>query len=196
MIKLTIKTSTEYDVMITRGIDGLQSFLQSFITCEKIAVLYDETVFALYSGVFGTEFCGAKVFNYVVGAGETSKSAETFIKVMNGLADDGFTRNDALIAFGGGVVGDLGGFIASTYMRGIKLFALPTTLLSMVDSSVGGKTAINLNKGKNLCGTFYQPTAVYINIDFLKTLPDREIKCGLGEVLKYRYLAPNPKNID
>jgi len=93
------------------------------------------------------------------------------------------------LAFGGGVVGDIAGFAASTYMRGITLIAVPTTLLAAVDSSVGGKTAVDLKTGKNLLGTFYQPSAVYINTEFLKTLPVKEIKNGLGEVVKYAFLS-------
>ena len=98
------------------------------------------------------------------------------------------TRKDTVIGLGGGVVGDLASLVASTYMRGINYIAMPTSLLSMVDSSVGGKTAINLDSGKNLLGTFFQPDAVYINVDFLNTLPKREVTCGLGEIMKYAFI--------
>ena len=105
--------------------------------------------------------------------------------------ENNFTRSDAIIAVGGGVVGDLAGFIASTYMRGIDYIQVPTTLLAMVDSSVGGKTAIDLDNYKNLVGTFYQPSRVFININFLETLNRRQYNSGLGEILKYAFIEDN-----
>ena len=198
-MELTVNASRKYVINITSGLSELYKKVKPLLKGEKVAVVFDSNVYALYKDAIDEKKLGVKIYNYVIPACETSKNAENYIALLNRLADDGFTRSDALITFGGGVVGDLGAFVASTYMRGITLIALPTTLLSMVDSSVGGKTAINLLKGKNLCGTFYQPSAVYINTDFLKTLPEKEIKCGLGEVLKYRYLAGegiNPDVID
>ena len=192
---LKVKTKPIYNVYITDGALKIKETLSPLISGEKTAVLYDENTFGLYGKFLSQTFNDKKLFSYVIKAGENSKNAENYFSLLNKLAIDGFTRKDTLIAFGGGVVGDLGAFVASTYMRGIKLIAMPTTLLAMVDSSVGGKTAINLDKGKNLCGTFYQPSAVFINTEFLKTLPEREIKCGLGEILKYRYLSKKPSDI-
>ena len=188
-MEITVKASRKYVITITSGFSEFYGKVKPLLNGEKAAVLFDFNTYALYKDVLDEKTLGVKLYKYVIPAGETSKNAENYIMLLNKLAEDGFTRSDALITFGGGVVGDLGAFVASTYMRGITLIALPTTLLSMVDSSVGGKTAINLSKGKNLCGTFYQPSAVYINVDLLKTLPEKEIKCGQGEILKYTYLT-------
>ena len=117
--------------------------------------------------------------------GESQKNFKNYIKILNKAADLGLTRKDTLIAIGGGVIGDITGFAASTYMRGIDYIQIPTTLLAMVDSSVGGKTAIDMKDAKNIVGSFYQPKAVFININFLKTLDKRQYLSGIGEVLKY-----------
>lgn len=196
MLTLKVKTTPSYYVYITDNAGEMNKTLLPLLTGEKIAVLYDENTYRLYGKKISEVFKPYKLYDYVIPAGENSKEAKNYIALLNRLANDGFTRKDTLIAFGGGVVGDLGGFVASTFMRGIKLIAVPTTLLSMVDSSVGGKTAINLDNGKNLCGTFYQPSAVYVDTEFLKTLPEREIKCGLGEIIKYRFLAKKPSDIE
>lgn len=191
MEKLTVNASKNYVVTVTNGFDDFSASVKPFLRGEKVAIITDGNVNALYKDVLNGLLKDYKVFKYVIRAGEKSKNAKEYFKLVNKLANDGFTRNDAVIAFGGGVVGDLAAFVASTFMRGITLIAVPTTLLSMVDSSVGGKTGIDLPSGKNLCGTFYQPSAVYINANFIKTLPDREVKCGYGEILKYRYLGLN-----
>ena len=121
--------------------------------------------------------------------GETSKSLAEAEKLYTRAIECGLDRKSAIIALGGGVVGDLAGFVAATFMRGINLIQIPTTLLAQVDSSVGGKTAVNHALGKNLIGAFHQPRAVFIDLNFLKTLPDREIKSGLGEVIKYGVIS-------
>lgn len=120
-----------------------------------------------------------------VPAGEASKSIHLWSDLCSRLAARNFNRHAVLLAVGGGVVGDLGGFLAATYLRGIGLIQVPTTLLAMVDSSVGGKTGVNLPEGKNLVGAFYQPEAVWIGLDVLNTLPDREFSAGMAEVIKY-----------
>jgi 3-dehydroquinate synthase len=117
-------------------------------------------------------------------AGEASKNIHTCLELIEKLIGLGADRTSALIALGGGVVGDIAGFIASTYMRGIPYVQIPTTLLAQVDSSIGGKTAIDLPEGKNLMGNFYQPMAVFIDLSFLRTLPEREFKSGLAEIVK------------
>lgn len=122
-------------------------------------------------------------------AGEKSKSLESLVKGYDFLIDHNMDRTSTLFAIGGGVIGDLGGFIASTYMRGIDYYQIPTSLLAMVDSSVGGKTGINLKAGKNMVGAFYQPKEVFVNTDFLKTLPEREFTSGLAEIIKYGLLS-------
>lgn len=121
--------------------------------------------------------------------GETSKSLSEAEKLYTRAIEVGLDRKSVVIALGGGVVGDLAGFVAATFMRGINLIQIPTTLLAQVDSSVGGKTAVNHALGKNLIGAFHQPRAVFIDLNFLKTLPEREIKSGLGEVVKYGVIS-------
>lgn len=122
---------------------------------------------------------------FTVPAGEQTKSVQHFSQALSFLARKSANRDTALFAFGGGVVGDLAGYVAASYLRGIDFYQIPTTLLSMVDSSVGGKTGINLPEGKNLVGAFWQPQAVYIDPKLLKTLPEREFAAGMAEVIKY-----------
>ena len=125
---------------------------------------------------------------FVLKDGEKQKNFKNYQKILDFCFKHKLSRNDYIIAIGGGVVGDITGFVESTYMRGINFIQVPTTLLACVDSSVGGKTAINNDFGKNLVGAFYQPKAVLINTNFLKTLSDRELKTGLGEVVKYGFI--------
>jgi len=122
-------------------------------------------------------------------AGEQNKNLLTFEKILEEMISKGFDRKSCVVALGGGITGDLAGFVASSYMRGISLIQIPTTLLSMVDSSVGGKTGVNLSKGKNSVGSFYQPKKVIINTVFLNSLGEREIKSGLSEVVKYAIIS-------
>jgi len=126
-----------------------------------------------------------KVFKTILKQGEASKSIENFKKILNTLIEKKFDRSDLIIALGGGVVGDISGYVASSYLRGISFIQIPTTLLAQVDSSVGGKTAINIPAGKNLVGAFYNPKGVIIDTETLNSLPEREFKSGLAEVLKY-----------
>lgn len=191
MLKLTVNASRKYDITITNGMEAFFEKTSSFLKGENIAVVCDENVDNLYPDVVTSQFANKNVYKFVIPAGEKSKSTDNFVYLLNCLAERGFTREDSLVTFGGGVVGDLGAFVASCYMRGITLLSVPTSLLAMVDSSVGGKTAVNLSKGKNLCGTFWQPSAVYINTDFLNTLPKREMESGMGEIIKYAWIAPN-----
>lgn len=126
---------------------------------------------------------------HVLPAGETSKSMVSLGTILNFLAGERLDRQGVVVALGGGVVGDIAGFAAAVYLRGVECYQIPTSLLAMVDSSVGGKTGINLDAGKNLVGAFHQPQAVFIATDFLKTLPEREFRAGLAEVLKYGLLG-------
>ncbi|MBR1983239.1 MAG: 3-dehydroquinate synthase [Clostridia bacterium] len=189
MLKLKVKTSTKYQITIGSGLEGFNQSVDKYIKGDKVAIIMDTNVSKLYKNLLEEKLSAKKVFTYIVPAGENSKSKEQYFNLLEKLCSDGFTRHDTIIAFGGGVVGDLSGFVASTYMRGIALIQVPTTILSAVDSSVGGKTAINLENGKNLVGAFYQPRAVYVNTEFLKTLPDKEIKSGFGEIIKYALLS-------
>ena len=129
-----------------------------------------------------------KVFKIILKHGEQAKSVQNFQKILNFLADNNFDRTDLIVAVGGGVVGDISGFVASSYLRGIKFIQIPTTLLAQVDSSVGGKTAINIVAGKNLVGAFYNPKGVIIDTNVLNSLPNREFKAGLAEVIKYAFI--------
>ena len=129
-----------------------------------------------------------KVFKIILKHGEQAKSVQNFQKILNFLADNNFDRTDLIVAVGGGVVGDISGFVASSYLRGIQFIQIPTTLLAQVDSSVGGKTAINIVAGKNLVGAFYNPKGVIIDTTVLNSLPTREFKAGLAEVIKYAFI--------
>lgn len=129
-----------------------------------------------------------KVYVYSLPAGEKSKSLKSFNLILENLASLKFDRTDCLVALGGGMVGDITGFVASSYLRGIDFIQIPTTLLSQVDSSVGGKTAINISQGKNLVGAFYNPKKVFISLSYLQTLSEREYRSGLGEVVKYAFI--------
>lgn len=188
MLKLTVNASKKYDITIDSSFESLHDSF-NLEGVNKVALITDDNVNRLYGNSLDDFLSDKEVCKIVIEAGEESKNAENYFKILEKLAEEGFLRNDCVIALGGGVVGDLSGFVASTYMRGIKLFMIPTTLLSAVDSSVGGKTAINLKTGKNLCGSFYQPNGVFVNLSFLKSLPEREIKSGMGEVVKYSFLG-------
>ncbi len=187
-MEVIVKASKNYSVVIKDDISLFNSYVKD-IKGDKVAIICDSNVDALYGGILDKALSHKKVFEYVFKAGEESKNANTYIEILNFLAKNNFKRKDTIIALGGGVTGDLAGFVAGTYMRGINLIMVPTTLLSMVDSSVGGKTAINLDSGKNLAGVFYQPSLVYICLDFLKTLPKREVLSGMGEVIKYAFIG-------
>lgn len=154
--------------------------------CTSSMTVVDERVKSLYGDKFDQliDVDGWPSFNYVVPEGEESKSFSCLESICREMAKAGMDRDSLVLALGGGVVGDLGGMAASVYLRGIRLVQLPTTLLSMVDSSVGGKTGINIPEGKNLVGTFYQPEAVFADISMLGTLDERDWYAGLAEVIK------------
>ncbi|MDC3030202.1 3-dehydroquinate synthase, partial [Candidatus Pelagibacter sp.] len=130
-----------------------------------------------------------KIFSLVIEANEKNKNQKQIDKILHCLLKQNFSRQDCLISVGGGITGDLTGFAASTFKRGLQFINIPTTLLSQVDSSVGGKTGINSRYGKNLIGSFYQPKLVISDINFLKSLPEREVTCGYGEILKHSLIA-------
>ena len=189
MYKLTVNASKRYQITISNSLDGFANATSRAIVGEKVALITDSNVDKLYGDALNGFLQDKTLYKYVIPAGEQSKCKEIYFDLVEKLCADGFNRTDTVIALGGGVVGDLAGFVAATYMRGINLIQVPTTILSAVDSSVGGKTAINLDNGKNLVGCFYQPSAVYINTEFFKTLPQREILSGKGEIVKYAFLS-------
>ncbi len=154
---------------------------------QKNFVLTDSNVYELYKDFFQTYFSGSEIF--VLPAGEENKNFHSLYAILEKMAGAGLYRTSKLFAVGGGVIGDIGGLSAALYMRGISCVQIPTTLLAQVDSSVGGKTAVDLGGVKNLVGAFYQPKEVLVEPSFLKTLPARELKCGLGEIVKYAALS-------
>lgn len=169
-----------YNVTIGRSL--LDSADKYFNLKRRVLILTDSGVPTEYAASVAGVCDSAKI--YTVPQGEGSKSFKTLEALLSAMLDFNMTRRDALVAVGGGVVGDLGGFAASIYMRGIDFYNVPTTLLSEVDSSIGGKTAVNLESTKNIVGSFYQPKGVLIDVDTLKTLPKRHISAGLAEVIK------------
>lgn len=176
-----------YDILIERGlINRAAKEIRTFFQGKRIAVISDDRVFGYYGK---TLLDGLKEYwecaTVILPHGEASKSIDCLPKVYRELLDAGISRSDLIVALGGGVVGDLAGFVAATYLRGIPFVQIPTSLLAQVDSSVGGKVAVDLKEGKNLVGAFYQPEKVLIDPDVLKTLPERYIHDGMGEVIKY-----------
>lgn len=180
----------DYAVRIGSGvIDSLGRNLREnerFASARDVLLITDSNVGPLYLAQAKTSLsrAGFKPADVTVPAGEATKSIEVAAEIWSAMAQLSLGRDCLVVALGGGVVGDLAGFVASTYMRGVPVVQVPTTLLSMVDSSVGGKTAVNLDEGKNLVGTFYQPSFVCADTNTLATLPIREWQCGCGEVAK------------
>lgn len=188
MTTVTVRASRPYEVTIGRGLlDTVGQQAAGQWKGRSAAVVSDSTVAPLYLNRVkdSLERAGFQVHSFVFPAGEDQKNGGTYLKLLEFLAARRLTRADGLIALGGGVVGDLAGFAAATFLRGIGFLQLPTTLLAAVDSSVGGKTAIDLTNGKNLAGAFYQPQAVLCDLDTLDTLPAEVFADGCAEVIKY-----------
>lgn len=175
----------EYDIFIEeKGLSNLPRHIKEVYIFHDIYIVTDENVYALYQQKIEQVLADYKVFFVVVKPGEKSKSLDVYHQVIRELIQKGMRRHHLLIALGGGVVGDLAGFVASTIFRGVSFVQIPTTLLSQVDSSVGGKVGIDLEEGKNLIGSFYNPKFVLIDPEFLKTLSEREYNNGLAEMIK------------
>lgn len=188
MTTVTVRASRPYEVTIGRGLlDTVGRQAAGQWKGRSAVVVSDSTVAPLYLNRVkdSLERAGFRVHSFVFPAGEDQKNGGTYLKLLEFLAARRLTRADGLIALGGGVVGDLAGFAAATFLRGIGFLQLPTTLLAAVDSSVGGKTAIDLTNGKNLAGAFYQPQAVLCDLDTLDTLPAEVFADGCAEVIKY-----------
>lgn len=175
-----------YEIVIKRhSLEQIPKWIGSLWGNKKIAIISDTNVFPIYGEHIQKQLEATyEVVNYVVPAGEKSKSLAMAAVLYDFLAEKQFTRSDGIIALGGGVVGDLAGFVASTYMRGIAFVQVPTSLLAQVDSSIGGKTAVNGPKAKNMIGTFAQPDGVLIDPETLQTLPERRIQEGIAEIIK------------
>ncbi|MCH4166488.1 MAG: 3-dehydroquinate synthase [Megasphaera sp.] len=183
-----------YDIHIEKGLlNQSGQYVRQLTEAERLAVITDDAVDALYGNQLqaALEQSGYEVHRIVFKAGEGSKNMTVLADLYQGLADAGITRSDAIITFGGGVPGDLGGLAAATYLRGIPFIQIPTTIIAQVDSSVGGKVAVDLPSGKNQAGAFYQPKGVLIDPELLTTLPLRFIHDGLGEVIKYGCIRDN-----
>ena len=193
MLKLSVKiehSEQTYPIVIKNNtIVNLREEIFDIIGKSNYLVVISEKVFKIYGKIL--KFPKDNLF--ILKDGEKEKNFKTYKKILEKALKLKLTRKDFIIAIGGGVCGDIAGFAASTYMRGINLIQVPTTLLACVDSSVGGKTGIDTDYGKNLVGAFYQPNAVLINTNFLKTLDERQFKTGLGEVIKYAFIEKSCK---
>ncbi|MBR2384379.1 MAG: 3-dehydroquinate synthase [Clostridia bacterium] len=185
---LSVKASKrEYEIVLEKDFSRLSEKVEKLFH-GKLLIVYDQNTHPLFSSDVKRQLANYELLEVILPAGEDTKNIENYVRLLSFLAENNFTRGDGVLAVGGGVIGDLCGFVASTYMRGITYLACPTTLLSCVDSSIGGKTAVNLAEGKNLVGAFYAPSLVYIATSSLESLSQREIECGLGEVVKYAFL--------
>lgn len=191
MKTVTVRASRTYEVKIGTGLlSGLGAEVAALGGIRKAAVISDSTVFPLYGQrvMQSLSDAGLETADFVFPAGEASKNGATLLEALNSLAENRLTRSDLVVALGGGVVGDLAGFAAAVYLRGIRFVQIPTTLLAAVDSSVGGKTAVDLPAGKNLAGAFWQPSLVLCDLDTLTTLPEDIFRDGCAEVIKYGVL--------
>lgn len=178
-----------YPIVIGDGLLGGSFDLAEYVRGEDCLVVSNVTVAPLYLEKLRSNLGGKKVAALELPDGERFKTTDSLHQVLDQLAESGANRDTTVIALGGGVVGDIAGFAAASYMRGVGFIQVPTTLLAQVDSSVGGKTGINHAQGKNLIGAFYQPGIVLIDTDTLQTLPERELKAGLAEVIKHGAIA-------
>ncbi len=200
MKTVKVEASTKsYDVHIAPGLmDEAGEYVKAIAPkAERIAVISDDNVEPLYGAKLqkSLESAGYNIIKYVLPHGEQSKNGLSYLGILSFLAENQLTRSDLLIALGGGMVGDIAAFSAATYLRGIKYVQIPTSLLAMVDSSVGGKTAIDLPAGKNLAGAFCQPELVLIDTDALSSLPEDILRDGCAEVAKYGVLG-DPELLD
>lgn len=188
MQTVSVHVKEAYDVLIEDGIlDKAGDEIRKTLGLARIMIVADDTVDRLYGARLESALtaAGFTFSKFVIPHGEASKSAQNWLALLNKLAEESFTRTDILCALGGGVVGDLTGFAAASYLRGVRYVGIPTTLLAMTDSSVGGKTAIDLPAGKNLCGAFHQPSLVLSDPETLGTLPSEIFADGMAEVIKY-----------
>ena len=179
---------TIYDIRIDKSFDGLAEAVNSIENKGKrILIVSDSNVFPLYGEAVTNILseCFDVVASYVIPSGEENKTLDQVRNIYEALIKSGLDRHDMIAALGGGVTGDMAGFTAATYLRGIRFIQIPTTLLAQVDSSIGGKTGVDFDGYKNMVGAFHQPSLVYTNVETLKTLPDDQFASGMGEVLKH-----------
>lgn len=199
MLKITVSTEPSYNILVGENlIKEAETHLSPFISNRKVMIVTDENIARhgyldnLKEGISSTV---QKIESVILPAGEKEKNSDNYLSLLHKLAQLQFSRSDILIALGGGVIGDLVGFVAATYMRGIQFIQIPTTLLSAIDSSVGGKTAIDLPEGKNLVGAFYQPALVLCDTTVFKTLNQVDFEDGCSELIKYGVIK-SPKLLE
>jgi 3-dehydroquinate synthase len=186
MKTLTVELGARsYPIHIGAGLLGDGELLRSRVPAEQVLIVTNETVAPIYLKKVESAFAGRQRRSLVLPDGEQYKTVGSFVQVIDELIDAGFHRDACIVALGGGVIGDLAGYAAAAFQRGIDFLQLPTTLLAQVDSSVGGKTAVNHPRAKNMIGAFHQPVAVIADTGTLRTLPRRELAAGLAEVIKH-----------
>ena len=168
---------------------GVGAYVRDLVPAHRYALITDSNIQPLYAKSVGRQFESGSLEVLTIPAGETNKTRETWSRLTDQMLAKGFGRDSAVIALGGGVVGDLAGFVAATYMRGIPVVQVPTSLVGMVDASIGGKTAVDTPAGKNLVGVFHPPAGVVIDPQLLATLPLRELRAGFAEVIKHGVIA-------
>ncbi len=189
-VKISAKPSYDYPIFIGENLlQSAQDYIRKYSRAKKLLVVTNEKIMGLYPKALNLQ--NAEIL--VLKDGEQYKNFDTYKLIMEKALSMRLERKDAIVAFGGGVVGDITGFCAATYLRGIDFIQVPTTLLAQVDSSVGGKVAINTHFGKNLVGAFYQPKLVLADTSLLKTLDNRQFKTGLAEVVKYAFIENTAK---
>ena len=192
---ITVNAQLTYNIQIKPGIlNEVGSIVKTVSSAKKAALITHEHLYEKYGSQLEKSFdeAGIALFPLFIPVGESSKCFDRVHQILNHMFDHHLERQDIVIAFGGGVIGDLAGFVASLYLRGIKVLQVPTTVLAQVDASMGGKTGINVAYGKNLVGAFHQPSGVIIDPTVLRTLPEREMLCGLAEVVKYGVIMNIP----
>lgn len=195
IVSLSLSNIRQYSVLIDRHVvEHIGSCLTSTISGRRIAILSNSDVLPLYGPPLEQSLKdnGFEPVIIEIPVGEANKNLSTISNVLDKLLALKFERHDAILALGGGVIGDMAGFVASIYLRGIHFIQVPTTLLAQVDAAIGGKTGVNHSLGKNMIGCFYQPRAVLCDLAFLHTLPEREVLCGLAEIVKYGVIR-NPE---
>lgn len=190
MLKLRIEIENSYDIVIDKNIN-LKQYISNIYKNKKLFIVIDEIVHDIYYDNLRGNLKEYDITTYILKSNEENKTLETYESIVSYFTNRNITRDSLIIAIGGGVVGDVTGFVASTILRGVKYISIPTTLLSAVDSSIGGKTALNLNNNKNIIGSFYQPSLVLIDTNFLSSLTKDEINNGLGEIIKYGFIHDN-----
>ncbi|MEM7182712.1 MAG: 3-dehydroquinate synthase [Spirochaetota bacterium] len=182
--------SVDYSVKLYESLTGLAEELQAIAAISKVVVFTEKKIANIYGNELKQELEKSKLaYSFIIlKGGERNKHIDRLKAIYNQLIDENVDRKSLVLAFGGGVVGDFAGYVAASYLRGVRFIQVPTTLLACVDSSVGGKVAVNVDRGKNMVGAFHQPSLVYAPLNTLETLPRREWRCGLAEVIKHSLL--------